>query len=209
MLKNYDKNEDGIIYQIEKNFFDYTGSYNNYYKTIESHSNYTSYLRLGYIVGSIGRMPSSILDIGYGTGSFLKACEFQIPERCGYDISGWQVPDGCKFVENIFEYEYDVITFFDSLEHMEDIEIIKKLKCNYICISLPWCHYFDDDWFDNWKHKKPDEHLWHFDDKSLQKFMARMGYEVINICNLEDITRHNNQLYQNILTGIFKKCNHK
>lgn len=85
-------------------------------------------------------MPSSILDIGYGTGSFLKACEFQIPERCGYDISGWQVQDGCKFVENIFEYEYDVITFFDSLEHMEDIEIIKKTKVQlylYIFTLVP------------------------------------------------------------------------
>ena len=75
---------------------------------------------------------------------------------------------------------------------------LKDLNCNYICISLPWCHYFDDDWFDNWKHRKPDEHLWHFDEKSLQKFMTRMGYETINICNLEDVTRQNNQSYQKL-----------
>ena len=58
---------------------------------------------------------------------------------------------------------------------------------------------------ETWKHRKPDEHLWHFDEKSLQNFMTRMGYETINICNLEDLTRHNNQPYQNILTGLFKK----
>lgn len=205
MLTNYNKNSDGIIFQVNKKPFDYTGSYNNYYKNIESYSWHTSYLRLGYIVGSIGKIPNSILDVGYGTGAFLKVCESEILERYGHDISGWDVPEGCQFVENIFENEYDVITFFDSLEHMKNIEIIKKLKCNYICISVPWCHYFDDNWFNTWKHRKPDEHLWHFDDVSLKKFMNRMGYETINICNLEDVTRKNNQSYQNILTGIFKK----
>lgn len=205
MLSNYDRNEDGVVFQINKEPFDYTGSYNNYYKNIESYSLHTSHLRLGYIIGSIGRIPKNILDIGYGTGAFLKVCETEIPERYGHDISGLPTPDGCQFVENIFSEKYDVITFFDSLEHMENIEIVKDLNCNYVCISLPWCHYFDDEWFETWKHRKPDEHLWHFDEKSLQNFMTRMGYETINICNLEDVTRHNNQPYQNILTGLFKK----
>ncbi len=205
MLANYEKNADGIIYQVNRTPFDYTGSYNNYYKNIESYSWYTSYLRLGYIVGSIGKIPESILDVGYGTGAFLKVCETQVSNRYGHDISGWNVPEGCEFVDNILEKEFDVITFFDSLEHMNDIEFVKDLKCNYVCISLPWCHYFNDEWFDSWKHRKPNEHLWHFNDRSLQNFMTRMGYEVVNICNLEDVTRENNQPYQNILSGIFKK----
>jgi hypothetical protein len=205
MLANYEKNQDGTIYQVNRTPFDYTGSYNNYYKNIESYSWHTSYLRLGYIIGSIGRIPKSILDVGYGTGAFLKVCETQIPNRYGHDISGWNVPEGCEFVVNILEKEFDVITFFDSLEHMNDIEFVKDLNCNYVCISLPWCHYFDDEWFDTWKHRKPDEHLWHFNEQSLQNFMTRMGYQTVNICNLEDVTRENNQPYQNILSGIFKK----
>jgi hypothetical protein len=205
MLVNYEKNQDGTIYQVNRTPFDYTGSYNNYYKNIESYSWNTSYLRLGYIIGSIGRIPKSILDVGYGTGAFLKVCETEIPNRYGHDISGWNVPEGCEFVSDILEKEFDVITFFDSLEHMNDIEFVKDLKCNYVCISLPWCHYFDDEWFDTWKHRKPDEHLWHFNEESLQNFMTRMGYETINICNMEDVTRENNQPYQNILSGIFRK----
>jgi hypothetical protein len=205
MLANYEKNQDGTIYQVNRTLFDYTGAYNNYYKNIESYSWYTSYLRLGYIIGSVGRIPESILDVGYGTGAFLKVCETQISNRYGHDISGWNVPEGCKFIDNILEKEFDVVTFFDSLEHMDDIEFVKDLKCNYICISLPWCHYFDDEWFETWKHRKPDEHLWHFNEESLQNFMTRMGYETINTCNLEDVTRQNNQSYQNILSGIFRK----
>jgi hypothetical protein len=205
MLENYSKNQDGIIYQVERKPFDYTGGYNNYYKEIQDSTRYTSYLRLGYIVGSIGRIPESILDVGYGTGAFLQSCESEIKERYGHDISGWEVPSGCKFVDNILQGHYDVITFFDSLEHMNDIEFVKNLNCNYICISVPDCHYFDDEWFGNWKHKKPDEHLWHFNKDSLKTFMSRMGYSEVNVCNLEDITRINNQEYTNILTGIFKK----
>lgn len=205
MIENYAKNQDGIIYQIEKTPFDYTGGYNNYYKQIQDSTRYTSYLRLGYIVGSIGKTPKSILDIGYGTGAFLEACESEIENRYGHDISGWKVPDGCQFVEDILEDRYEVITFFDSLEHMNDIEFVKDLKCDYVCISVPHCHYFDDEWFENWKHRKPDEHLWHFNEYSLKSFMERMGYSTVNICNLEDFTRVNNKEYSNILTGIFKK----
>ncbi len=205
MIDNYSKTQDGVIYQVERKPFDYTGAYNNYYKEIQDSTRYTSYLRLGYIVGSIGHIPKSILDVGYGTGAFLQACETEVKERYGHDISGWEVPSGCKFVDNILENHYDVITFFDSLEHMKDIEFVKDLNCNYICISVPDCHYFDDEWFDNWKHKKPDEHLWHFNKDSLKSFMSRMGYSLVNMCNLEDITRINNQEYTNILTGIFKK----
>ena len=66
----------------------------------------------------------------------------------------------------MFNQFYDIITFYDSLEHFEEIEFVKKLKCNYICISVPNCHYKNDEWFRNWKHRKPNEHLWHFNSKS-------------------------------------------
>lgn len=205
MLNNYSKNEDGIIYQVNKKPYDYTGEYNTYYKNMGVVGSYTSHLRLGYIIGSIGKVPNSILDVGYGTGAFLDSCKNCIPRRYGHDISGWNVPEGCRFVENILQNYYDVITFFDSLEHMENLEFVKDLQCEYVCISLPWCHYFDDEWFESWKHRKPNEHLWHFDKDSLCNFMTRMGYEIINTCNLEDFTRPNHQSYENILTGIFRK----
>ena len=204
MLDNYAINDDGIVYQIKRNPFDYTGHYNDYYADIKACTRYTSNLRLGYIIGSIGHIPNSVLDVGYGAGVFLEACGEEI-DRYGHDISGWPVPEGCTFVEDLLKGSYDVITFFDSLEHMEDMEFVKDLNTKYVCISVPDCHYFSDEWFDTWKHRKPDEHLWHFNEASLNKFMDRMGYDTINTCNLEDITRKNNESYTNILTGIFKK----
>ena len=35
--------------------------------------------------------------------------------------------------------------------------------------------------------------------------MNEVGYDVINISNIEDTIRKNNEQYSNILSGIFKK----
>ena len=100
---------------------------------------------------------------------------------------------------------YDVITFFDSLEHFEDIEFVKDLKCRVVCISVPYCHNKSDEWFENWKHRRPNEHLWHFDKDSLVKFMERMGFVLCSYSNLEDTIRKNpDQEEPNILTCIFR-----
>ena len=164
-----------------------------------------SNLRLGNIIGSISKVPKSILDIGYGSGNFLETAKNLIPYCYGNDISGYTIPPGCEFVSDIFNQYFEVITFFDSLEHFDDIYFLNALKCNYIVISLPWCHYFDDDWFENWKHRKPDEHLWHFNSTSLTRFMKSQGFVTINITDIEDSIRKHGFSYSNILTGVFKK----
>jgi hypothetical protein len=115
------------------------------------------------------------------------------------------VPEGCEFVENMFEDNYDVVTFFDSLEHQDDPYFLNRLKCKNIVVSLPWCHYFSDDWFAGWRHRKPDEHLWHFDATSLVKFMKDQGYQLVSITNIEDTIRQHKEEYANILTGVFTR----
>jgi len=206
MLENYAKNQDGIIYQIDKHPIDYDKTYvEKRYVTYGELPTYMAYLRLGNIIGSLGRIPNSILDVGYGDGSFLKVSNNIIPHCYGYDISSYPVPDGCEEVFDIKDKFYDVITFFDSLEHFEDIEFVKDLNCSAICVSVPCCHNFDDSWFDNWKHRRPNEHLWHFNESSLINFMRRMGYVLISSSNVEDTIRKNKTNESNILTCVFKK----
>lgn len=210
MLDNYSKNVDGVVYQVDKNHIGYDKEYvNTRYVKYGELPTYMGYLRLGNIIGSLGRVPTSILDVGYGDGSFLKVCQNIIPECYGYDISTFPVPEGCKQVESFTEGEYDVITFFDSLEHFEDIDFVKDLKCSYVCISVPHCHYKSDEWFENWKHRRPNEHLWHFDCRTLKTFMYRMGYEIVSYSNLEDTIRKNGKEETNILTCIFKKTGYE
>ena len=206
MLDNYSKNVDGVVYQVDKNHIGYDKEYvNTRYVKYGELPTYMGYLRLGNIIGSLGRVPTSILDVGYGDGSFLKVCSNIIPKCYGYDISTYPIPEGCKQVKSFLDESYDVITFFDSLEHFEDIDFVRDLKCNAVCISVPHCHYKNDEWFKNWKHRRPNEHLWHFDKPSLKTFMHRMGYELVSYSNVEDTIRKNNKEESNILTCIFKK----
>jgi hypothetical protein len=212
MISNYEILKNGVIKQIEiineiqtydKNYVDVR------YNTYGEKSHQMAGLRLGYLLSKINFLPKSILDIGYGNGDFLRMCSQKIDNCYGNDISNYPVPENCNFIDDIFSRYFDIICFFDALEHFEEIDFVKNLNCEYIYISLPWCHYFSDDWFFNWKHRREDEHLWHFNDKSLVNFMDEMGFEVIDISNIEDIIRKSNSENQNILTGIFRKKNIK
>lgn len=205
MLKNYEKLTNGIIRQIDCQPFDYDFNYSNNYNKLGEIGKRMGYLRLGYLLGAINKVPNSILDIGYGNGDFLETCTNIIPNCYGYDISPYPAPDKVTKIDSLNNIEVDVITMFDVLEHWKNIYEIKNLKCNYIYLSLPNCDYKSDDWFDTWKHRKPNEHLWFFNKESLTTFMSEVGYECKNISYVEDIIRKDSLNNPNILTAIFKK----
>jgi hypothetical protein len=208
MLDNYEILENGLIKQ--KNFINQKRIYDvnyikNSYDKYNELSAYMSYLRLGYLLGSINKTPQNILDVGYGNGDFLKAARNKINNCFGFEVNDYPLPENCTKTNDIYDQEYDVVCFFDVLEHFEDIYEIKKLKTNYIYISVPECHYFSDEWFLKWKHRRPDEHLWHFNLNSLSSFMAEIGFKLISSSNLEDTIRKPLDENSNILTAIFKK----
>ena len=191
-----------IFFELQKYDFDYVNlRYNSYGELCDK----ISYLRYGFLIGSIKKIPSSILDVGYGNGSFLNVSKNTIKKCYGNDISKYDLPPNVEFINNIFENYYDVICFFDVLEHFNDINEISKLKCEYIYISVPECHFFDIDSFWNWKHRRPDEHLWHFNLNSITKFFKKHNFELVSHSNVEDIIRKPINEYSNILTCVFKK----
>ena len=208
MIENYTKLQNGVIkqnkYFVEKKKYD-VEYVDVRYNTYGEKNTQMSFLRLGYIIGSIGKIPDSILDVGYGNANFISACGKIISKCYGNDVSNYPLPETIKFVDDIYKDHYDVVTFFDVLEHFDNIYDIKNLKCNYVVISVPWCHYASDEWFVNWKHRRPDEHLWHFNDKSIVNFFGEIGFELINQTNIEDTIRKPTDNYQNILTCTFKK----
>lgn len=208
-MENYEKLNNGIIKQININKIKYDFEYSNKYNNYGEKSNYLSFLRLGVLMGTIGKIPDNILDVGYGNGSFLNTCSNIIPNCYGYDVSNYPLENNIIRVNSLFDKYYDVICFFDSLEHFDDINFINKLNCEYVFISVPWCHFINEKWFLNWYHLRPDEHLWHFNDISLTNFFTENGYEKIYIGNFEDTIRKNNLINPNanILSAIFKKIN--
>jgi len=206
---NYIELENGIIKQLNVNKINYNYEYSNKYNMYNEKSIYLSYLRLGVLLGVIGKIPDTLLDVGYGNGDFLKVASNAIKKCYGSDISDYPIPDNCIKIDLLGNNHYDVICFFDSLEHFDEIDFIEKLKCEYIFISVPWCHKFNDNWFSNWYHRKPNEHLWHFNEKALKNFFKNYGFDCLYTSNHEDIIRKNNEskYYPNILSCIFKNIN--
>lgn len=205
MIENYFKLKNGVIKQKDVTKFEYDVNYvENSYNTYGELGMRMSYLRYGFMIGSLGFIPKKILDVGYGNGDFLSVCKNTIDTCYGYDVSGYKIPNGCLFTESL-DVEVDVITFFDSLEHFDDISFVKDLKTKYLLISVPWCHNLSDEWLLNWKHLRPNEHIYHFSEISLKNFMDENNFELINFVNLEDIIRQNKSTEKNILTAIFKK----
>ncbi|MGF7229985.1 class I SAM-dependent methyltransferase, partial [Arachidicoccus sp.] len=144
----------------------------------------------------------SILDIGYGGGAFLKAAHQAEFDCYGYDITGIKPPDGCVFIEP-HEIPFDIITMYDVLEHYEDLTIIKNYDARYFIISVPNCRYPENNkWFENWKHRRPDEHLHHFNRRSLTMLMNTFGYDLLRANYIEDTIRKEKTPY-NILTAVF------
>lgn len=206
-MENYTILENGVIKQINVNKINYDYNYSNKYNNYGEKSNYISYLRLGVLLGAIGKTPKSILDVGYGNGAFLKACKNRIKNCYGYDISGYPLENGITQISSLTNNYFDVICFFDSLEHFEDITFIKNLNCEYIFISVPWCHFINEKWFLNWYHLRPNEHLWHFNDIALNNFFTENGYTKIYMDSFEDTIRKNSALngLDNILSAIYTK----
>jgi hypothetical protein len=206
MLENYKKDEFGVISQIkitDKTNYDKKYIADRYQKYPEK-CQQMAHLRLGFIIGSIGHIPTSILDVGYGSGEFLDVAQKIIPHCFGNDITGILPPTNVKFVEDIFSIGVDVVTFFDVLEHFENpAETIKNLKCRYVVISVPHCHYFSDKWFESWKHRRVDEHLHHFKTSSLIAMMRSCDFlPIIETC-IEDIIRKDGS--KNILSMVFER----
>ena len=203
MLEGYELDQFGILKQLnpKTEIRDYGIERNNYGQK----SHYLSYLRLGFLKGYIQEF-TSILDVGYGNGDFLRACQRHFSVCAGYDLIDTYLPEGCVKETDLLANEYDVITFYDALEHFEDIYFLEKLKCKYVVISLPNCkHPTDSNWLAQWKHLKPNEHLYHMNKESLTALLVASGYKVECVSYYEDIIRRDKNLNENILTIIGKK----
>ena len=207
MLENYTRLDNGVIQQINVEKIIYNYDYSNKYNNYGEKANYISYLRLGVLLGLLKKTPVSLVDVGYGNGAFLKACKDTIPNLYGCDISEYPVPEGCTKIDIKDISNVDVVCFFDSLEHFDNLSFVKDLDTEYIFISVPWCHYLSDDWFKNWYHRRENEHLYHFNEESLRKFFDESGYDCVYTGCYEDIIRVNPTVkpLQNILSGLFIK----
>lgn len=213
--RNYEVDSDGVISQTDAVPFTYDSKYVAIYDSPEyrKNSEILQAMRLGFIMGSFGRSYKikELLDYGYGNGAFMAFAKRHIERVWGYDIPNTPVPEGCMRTNNVFAHHYDVVTMWDCMEHLTDPgSIINSFNCSKLCISLPFCafHTKGQQWFDSeYRHRKPDEHLRHFNAASLQSFMNKLGWDMVSISNHEDLIRKNDKEDWNIISAAFIRIN--
>jgi len=145
-----------------------------------------------------------VCDVGYGTGAFLRAVKDRSPSiHCwGYDVSPYPAPSFVRVDPEWQRTRWPVLTFFDSLEHFDQLP---KFEAEGAIVSVPWYHpALGAEWFYNWKHRRPGEHLWHFTPETLANAMALNGLRPVFIGSPEDAVRKNDGDWPNILTMVFK-----
>ena len=76
MLENYHLDEFGVIHQTRWNSKVYDDAYLSYYEGLHDCTIKLGYQRFGYLAGLLRRLPDSVLEIGYGLGTFLEAASF-------------------------------------------------------------------------------------------------------------------------------------
>lgn len=191
----------GIMYQRDRSkSIKYDKEYYNNYVNLES-SNISDKLTKIRVDLVEKYCQKSVLDIGIGSGKFIKTTKIQ---SFGYDINPiaieWLKKNNKFFDPYKDSPSMECFTFWDTLEHIPDpSRILSRFSIDqYVFLSLPI--------FDNLtkiresKHYKPNEHYYYFTSNGLIKFMKDSGFQIIELSDLETRTGR-----ENILTFVFKK----
>lgn len=155
-----------------------------------------SELRLQVITDALrpyGDREGALLDVGYGNGDFIRTASAAGWDAYGCDVNPTQY-DGVRNVPlPVYSSRktYNVVTFFDSLEHFEDLRDVRYVRCwtDYIAVSFPSIPATN---LQQWKHYRPGEHHFHFTPLSLQLLFSQPDVQVacpIYIGHPEDAIR--------------------
>lgn len=200
----YDKELDYYItHPIPKNLDDYYISENYISHTDSSKTlqdklyqfvkkiNINSKLKL---VNKHSSNTKNILDIGAGTGDFLK-----VAAQNGWTVSGMEPNSkarqlastkGVNLVPSLQDLKpgtFDVITLWHVLEHLPNLELqVKKIKgllkpSGTLIIAVPNYKSFDANYYKEfWAAYDVPRHLYHFSRKSISRIFSKHGFTVIS-----------------------------
>lgn len=126
---------------------------------------------------------SPLLDFGIGCGSFIEA----FGNALGYDINYAAV----KWLKdrNIYmdpwpdDVAIDAVTFWDSLEHVLEIDKLLSRINKFAFISMPIFKNYDD--VISSHHFRINEHYWYFTRHGFINYMDKRGFRLVYDNNME------------------------
>ena len=141
---------------------------------------------------SISRPEKNILDIGAGTGDFLKVCKVNLwnvfgiePDMEARNIAAKKGVLLYKDVSHFTDKKFEIITLWHVLEHVENLEeyisTLEKLlsKNGTLIIAVPNYKSYDAKYYSKfWAAFDVPRHLWHFSETSISKLFAPVNLTV-------------------------------
>ena len=141
---------------------------------------------------SISRPEKNILDIGAGTGDFLKVCKVNLwnvfgiePDMEARNIAAKKGVLLHKDVSHFTDKKFEIITLWHVLEHVENLEeyisTLEKLlsKNGTLIIAVPNYKSYDAKYYSKfWAAFDVPRHLWHFSETSISKLFATVNLTV-------------------------------
>lgn len=142
-----------------------------------------------------------LLDVGIGCGAFIDSIE-NYGDVKGHDVNLVAV----EWLERKSLYAdpyapgacFQAMTFWDSLEHIEEPDRILKSAGRWVFVSMPIytsaAHVLVS------RHFRKDEHYWYFTERGLISFFDRQGCDIVEMNNMETVAGR-----EDIKTFVFKR----
>ena len=127
----------------------------------------------------------TLVDVGIGSGQFVTASGM-----LGYDVN----PAGVEWLNqrnrfaDMYAGQYDAMTFWDSLEHIDDMSAAVQHIERFAFVSIPVFSGYEDVLAS--KHFRPDEHIHYFTVAGLIRWFDEQGFNCLEYNQVEsDIGR--------------------
>jgi len=159
--------------------------YDTSYKARQGTNTAMSWLRIGWLAAHIPYpelKTFNAVDIGSGNGSFVKEAQNVFKRIFSYDLAGESIAD-----TELYSTNWDLISMADVLEHYPDIDDLWTLSFEYALISFPEKPMGTD--LRQWRHYKPNEHLYMLDAATFSQWVVANNYKVIAQGCPEDFIR--------------------
>ncbi len=122
-----------------------------------------------------------VLDVGIGSGQFVN----ERPETLGFDVN----PASITWLKqqnkwlNLYDNDSPALTFWDSLEHIDDPSAAVAKATQWVFVSIP---IFDGaEHILTSKHYRKDEHIWYWTHGGFIRWFAEQGFTCVEHNRIE------------------------
>lgn len=117
-----------------------------------------------------------IVDVGIGSGQFIEAHG----SAKGFDVNPYAqawLKERDLWCDIYAGKICAALTFWDSLEHIDDIALAVSRAEKFVFVSIPI--FLNSNHVLSSKHYRKDEHFWYFTERGFVNWFAEQGFELL------------------------------